>query len=142
MLDYGRGIWPRHSKWNWGMASGKQGDDIIGLNFGGQWTDNTGSTENAVILNGIITKIGEDVEFIYDSNDYMKPWRIESKITDQVSLTFHPYFERTAISNALIVKSNVHQMVGHYDGKIKLANGNVLHVDGLHGCIEDHKAKW
>src|SRR5690625_2779334 len=59
VLDYGRGVWPRESRWNWGMASGNHGSDVIGLNIGGQWTDNTGSTENAIIINGTLYKISE-----------------------------------------------------------------------------------
>ncbi len=139
VLDYGRGVWPRKSTWNWGMASGRQGQDVIGLNFGGQWTDHTGSTENAVILNGNITKISEDVTFIYNSNDYMKPWGIQS---DSVRLTFKPFSERTAKSNVLVVKSEVHQVVGHYYGEVSLNNDETLVVDGLLGCIEEHNAKW
>ena len=41
-LDFGRGIWPRNCRWNWGSASGNQNGRIIGLNLGGQWTDGTG----------------------------------------------------------------------------------------------------
>jgi len=141
VLDYGRGVWPRESSWNWGMASGNQNNDVIGLNFGGKWTDHTGSTENAVFINGDITKISEDVEFIYDKADYMKPWKIQSASKD-VQLEFIPFFERTAISDVVLVKSEVHQMVGHYYGKIKLSHEKTLHIDGLLGCIEDHFAKW
>lgn len=139
VLDFGRGIWPRKSKWNWGMASGRQGNDVIGLNFGGKWTDQTGSTENAVIQNGSITKISEDVDFIYNTKDFMQLWSIES---NQVRLTFEPFFERRAVSNALAVKSEVHQMVGHYYGEITLRNDETLVVDKLLGCIEDHSATW
>jgi len=141
VLDYGRGIWPRKSTWNWGMASGNQKDDVIGLNFGGKWTDNTGSTENAVILNGEIFKISEDVQFIFDSNNYMKDWQITSE-SGNIELSFTPFFERIATSNIIIVKSEVHQMVGHYHGKIKLNNDKVIFIDHLLGCIEDHFAKW
>lgn len=141
VLDYGRGVWPRESRWNWGMASGNQNNDIIGLNIGGQWTDQTGSTENAVFKNGAITKISEDLQFIYDRENYMKPWEIKSASGD-LSLTFKPFFERIAASNVLIVQSEVHQMVGHYYGKIKLDDGETLEIDGLLGCIEDHHAKW
>lgn len=141
VLDYGRGVWPRESTWNWGMASGNQGVDIIGLNLGGQWTDETGSTENAVIVNGELTKISEDLQFIFEPDDYMKPWQVLSD-SGKVTLTFKPFYERIAASNVLIVKSEVHQMVGHYEGEIKLNNGETLVIDGLLGCIEDHHAKW
>ncbi|SHF83368.1 DUF2804 domain-containing protein [Ornithinibacillus halophilus] len=142
VLDYGRGVWPRKSTWNWGMASGKQHEDVIGLNFGGQWTDNTGSNENAFFVNGSITKINEDVEFIYDRNDFMKPWKIESTETDDVRLTFHPFFERKAASNAVVVKSDVHQMVGHYEGYVRMQNGEKVEINQLLGCIEEHIAVW
>src|SRR5690625_4798715 len=141
VLDYGRGIWPRKSTWNWGMASGNQGNDVIGLNFGGKWTDNTRSTENAIILNGDIFKISEDVQFIFDANNYMNDWQIISKSAN-IQLTFTPFFERIARSNILIVTSEVHQMVGHYNGKVKLANGKQIIINNLLGCIEDHVAKW
>lgn len=141
VLDYGRGVWPRESTWNWGMASGKQADNIIGLNFGGQWTDHTGSNENAVILNGKLTKLNEDVTFLYNNENYMMPWRIHTD-SDRVRLTFTPFFVRKACSNVFIVKSNVHQMVGYYNGEIKLDDEETLIIDGLLGCIEEHMAKW
>lgn len=141
VLDYGRGVWPRKSTWNWGMASGNQNNDIVGLNFGGQWTDRTGSTENAVFLNGSITKISEDVNFIYDSEDFMKPWEIKSH-SGKVALTFKPFYERIAASNVLLIQSEVHQMVGHYYGEIELDNNETLVIDRLLGCIEEHLAVW
>lgn len=141
VLDYGRGIWPRKSTWNWGMASGRQGDDVLGINFGGKWTDNTGSTENAVILNGKIYKISEDVTFVFDAKDYMKEWQIISQSGD-VALTFTPFFERIAHSNLWLIESEVHQMVGHYHGQIKLPDGPMIKLENFLGCIEDHFAKW
>src|SRR5690625_3327548 len=141
VLDYGRGIWPRKSTWNWGMASGNLQDDVIGLNFGGKWTDNTGSTENAVILNGEIFKISEDVQFVFDKHDYMKDWEVVSE-SGNVQLTFTPIFERIAKTNVVIIHSEVHQMVGHYHGKIVLSDGREIVIDSLLGCIEDHYAKW
>jgi Domain of unknown function (DUF2804), N-terminal len=33
-LDFGRGRWPRGIDWNWGFASGRCGDAVVGFNFG------------------------------------------------------------------------------------------------------------
>lgn len=142
ILDYGRGVWPRKSVWNWGMASGRQGEMIIGLNFGGKWTDGTGSNENALLLNGHLIKINEDVNFIYDRNDFMKPWTIRSLVTNQIDLQFTPFFERVAQTNAFIITSEVHQMVGHYNGVIELPDGRSIEIRQMLGCIEEHRAKW
>jgi hypothetical protein len=33
-LDFGRGVWPRRCVWNWGAASGRQAEHVVGLNLG------------------------------------------------------------------------------------------------------------
>lgn len=142
VLDYGRGDWPRNITWNWGMASGWQGEDAIGLNFGGKWTDGTGVTENGIILNGKLFKIQEPVDFIYDRKNWMNPWRIKSMVTDNVDITFTPTHHRIAASNVVLVKSEVHQMVGHYSGKVILDDGKEIVIEKLRGTIEEHIAKW
>jgi Protein of unknown function (DUF2804) len=142
VLDFGRGIWPRNAFWNWGMASQRIRDKRVGLNFGGKWTDGTGMTENAVFVNGEMTKIHEDVLFNYDRSNFMKPWYITTKFSNQVMLTFQPFFERVALTDAKLVTSEVHQMVGYYNGQIKLEDGTTLTIQQMLGCIEEHVAKW
>jgi hypothetical protein len=88
-LDYGRGIWPRDCRWNWGSASGRQNGRTIGLNLGGQWTDGTGSTENGVCVDGRLYKISSDLAWAYSSSDFMQPWRIQDP-AGALDLTFSP----------------------------------------------------
>ncbi|MFC7365332.1 MULTISPECIES: DUF2804 domain-containing protein [Bhargavaea] len=143
VLDFGRGVWPRKATWNWAMASQRYGRRRIGLNFGGQWTDGTGMTENAIFIDGKMYKISEDVLFDYDPQDYMKTWNIRTKFTDSVDLTFTPFFERTAATDAKLVKSDVHQMVGYFRGRIRLPDAGInLHLVKLLGCSEEHRATW
>jgi len=142
VLDYGRGVWPREAHWNWAMASQRVGKHRIGLNFGGKWTDGTGMTENAVFVDGQMTKIHEDVIFTYDETDFMKPWRIRSKFTGDVDLTFTPFFKREAKTNVKLVSSSVNQMVGYFSGFVFLENGSRLSITQMLGCVEEHKAKW
>ncbi|KOS66452.1 hypothetical protein AEA09_17040 [Lysinibacillus contaminans] len=142
VLDYGRGVWPRQATWNWGMASQRVRGRRIGLNLGGKWTDGTGMTENAVFVDGKMTKIHEDVLIEYDREDFMQPWYVKSKFSNQVELKFSPFFERVATSNAKLIKSEVHQMFGYYDGKVLLDNGETLVIQQMLGSIEEHIAKW
>lgn len=86
--------------------------------FGGRWTDGTGMTENGLVVDGVTTKIGDDLRFEYDDTDFMRPWRIRTATSDQVDLQFVPFFERVAATNALIVRSVVHQMIGHFHGQV------------------------
>jgi hypothetical protein len=141
-LDFGRGIWPRDCAWNWGSASGRQnGNRRIGLNLGGQWTDGTDHTENGICVDGRLTKISETLHWAYDKSDFNKPWRITAP-SGAVDLTFTPFMERVAASDLWLVKSEVHQMFGHYDGTITTADGETLTIHKLLGWAEDHVAKW
>lgn len=142
VLDYGRGVWPREAMWNWAMASQRVGKHRIGLNFGGKWTDGTGMTENAVFVDGHMTKIHEDVIFTYDENDFMKPWRIRSKFTNDVNLTFTPFFKRESKTSVKLVTSSVYQMVGYFSGGVILDDGSRLAITQMLGSAEEHKAKW
>lgn len=142
VLDYGRGVWPRDSKWNWAMASQRLGGRRIGLNFGGIWTDGTGMTENAVFIDGVMTKIHEDVLFSYDSNDFMIPWKIHTKFSNIVDMTFTPFYKRVSMTDVKLVRTEVHQVVGYFDGSVKLPNQSVLRVRQMLGCSAEHIAKW
>lgn len=142
VLDYGRGIWPRQAEWNWAMASQRQGGRRIGLNFGGKWTDGTGMTENAVFIDGRMIKIHEDVLFTYDITNYKMPWKIRTKFSDAIDLTFTPFFERVARTDMKLIRSEVHQLVGYFNGLIQLEDGTHLYIRQMLGCAEEHMAKW
>lgn len=142
VLDYGRGIWPREAEWNWAMASQRLRNRRIGLNFGGQWTDGTGMTENAVFIDGAMTKIHEDVIFSYDRKNFAAPWTIRTKFSNTVDLTFRPFFTRVAKTDMKLVQSEVHQLVGYFDGRIILPDHSILQIRQMLGCSEEHRAKW
>ncbi|MDP6979958.1 MAG: DUF2804 domain-containing protein [Myxococcota bacterium] len=141
-LDYGRGVWPYRCAWNWGAASGREGDRTVGLNLGGKWTDGTGATENALCIDGDLTKVDEDLVWEYDTRDWMKPWKIRTPDAQAIDLEFTPMLERVATTNALIVRSEVHQMFGHYQGVVRDATGQAVEVEHLVGWAEDHRAAW
>lgn len=141
-LDFGRGIWPRVVSWNWGTASGMVNGRRLGLNLGARWTDGTGMTENALYVDGTLSKISEDVAYDYDLKDMMRPWKIKSCTTDCIDLVFTPIYERIAATNLGLVKSDMHQMIGHFAGYIRTADGERIDIDKLQGCAEEHNTKW
>jgi hypothetical protein len=140
-LDFGRGIWPYHTTWNWGACSTRQQGHTIGLNLGGQWTDGTGMTENGLVVDGRLHKIGDRLCFEHTS-DLMQPWTVRSLDSDRVALTFAPMFERVARSNVLLVASEVHQMLGHFTGRISNDEGTPLTLEPAFGWVEEHSARW
>lgn len=141
-LDFGRGIWPYSSFWNWASASGTSEGRTIGLNLGGGWTDGTGMTENALCVDGRLTKLSEDVLFGYDPSDFARPWTIRTALSGRVDLVFRPFYERVAKSDFLVVRSEVHQLIGRYEGRITPDGGQAVSVDGLVGWAEEHRARW
>jgi len=141
-LDYGRGVWPEHMMWNWGAASGVQGERTVGLNLGGQWTDGTGMTENGICVDGRLTKIGEDLTFEYDAGDRMKRWRIHTNGTDRIDVAFEPEFERISESGTAERYMNVHQMLGTYSGQVTPEDGVPIELRDLFGWVEDQEARW
>lgn len=141
-LDFGRGIWPYKVGWNWANASGVSDGRHMGLNLGARWTDGTGMTENGFVLDGKLTKLSEDVLFEYDRKNLMKPWHLRTAVSDRVDLVFNPFYERIARTNLILIKSEVHQMVGHFSGVIRTDDGDIIKVDNLPGCSEDHLGKW
>jgi len=140
-LDWGRGVWEYQSYWNWASTSGFLPDgQTIGLNLGQGFGDLSKATENAVILNGRIHKLGA-VRFDYKSGDYMQPWRFTDD-EDRLDLTFIPFKDRTARTNLGIIFSEVHQMFGRYNGRVTLDDGTPLEIRDLIGFAEEHHARW
>jgi hypothetical protein len=140
-LDWGRGVWEYKSYWNWASASGFLADgQTIGLNFGRGFGDLSRASENAVILNGRVHKLG-DVRFDYQSGNYLQPWCFSDE-EGRLDLTFTPFKERTARTNLGLIFSEVHQLFGLYKGRVILDDGSPLEIRDLLGFAEEHHARW
>lgn len=142
-LDLGRGIWPYQSFWNWSSFSTRLPDGrTVGSNLGAGWTDGTGMNENGLCVDGRLTKISEDVKFDYDRENFLAPWHLHTTVTDRVDLVFTPFYERHAKTDALLVRSEVHQMIGHFKGTLKPDEGGPIYIEDAVGWAEDHHACW
>ncbi|MBN1657458.1 MAG: DUF2804 domain-containing protein [Anaerolineae bacterium] len=140
-LDWGRGVWEYRSFWVWASASGFLPDGrTLGLNLGFGFGDTSAATENAVIIDGRVHKLGE-VRLNYDPADFMRPWRMESP-DGRLDLEFVPFYDRTAQTNLVVITSEVHQMFGRYQGRVKADDGKEIAVTGLVGFAEEHHARW
>jgi hypothetical protein len=140
--DYGRGVWKNRTAWNWGASSSVLPDGrLLGFNLGGTWTDGTGMTENGICLDGRLSKIGEDLAFVYDEANFMKPWGIRCK-SRRIDLRFVPFHERVSKAKAGVLFSEVHQLFGHYTGAVVPDSGEKIAVTQAFGWIEEHKARW
>jgi len=141
-LDFGRGIWRYSSFWNWAFCHGAQDGRSVGLNLGAGWTDGTGMNENALCIDGRLSKISEDVSFNYDPSDLMEPWTIKTKSSKRIDILFTPFYERLGRTNILILKSELHQLFGRFSGTVITDSGETIKLENLIGAAEEHRARW
>jgi hypothetical protein len=141
-VDFGRGLWPYRTEWNWASASGTAGGRTIGLQLGGRWTDGTGATENALCVDGRLTKISESVRFEWDRGDWRRPWRIAAEGSSRVELRFVPEVLHRLRVPLLLASVRLHVCFGRFSGSVIPEDGRAVVVDGLHGWAEEMRARW
>jgi hypothetical protein len=141
-LDLGRGIWKYRSYWNWSSFSTQVGGVSLGVNLGAGWTEAGGVTENSLLINGRVEKLSEDVHFDYDPQHFMMPWRLKTTFSDQVDLTFTPFYERVAKTDLVVLRSEAHQMIGKFSGTVRSVDGRSFAITDVVGWAEEHNARW
>lgn len=145
-LDFGRGKWPYRTKWNWGAGAGTvgrpDGKIAVGVQLGGKWTDGTGMTENALSVDGRLSKLSEELVWTYDTTDWLKPWTIRTPVSDRVSLTFTPIHDKRSRLSLGIASSSVDQCFGTYTGTIVPDDGRRIEIDGIFGWAEEATWRW
>lgn len=138
-VDSGRGKWPMRVLWNWASGSGVTGGHEIGIQLGAKWTDGTPSTENALRVDGRIEKLSHDVEWTYDTSDFLKPWTFRGP---QVDLTFTPVHNRHSLAKKYFFMSREDQAFGWWSGEIRLSSGEAFAVDRIFGWAEEVQRRW
>lgn len=137
VLDHGRGKWPYAITWNW--AAGAEPGTGRAIQLGGRWTDGTGSTENAVFVDGVLHKISEDLAWSYDTSDPHRPWRISGQ---RVEATLTPFHVRRSRTNLLVLSGDTHQAFGTWSGWALADDGTKVSLDGLTGWAEEARQRW
>lgn len=135
VLDHGRGRWPYNAAWNWGAASGTTTDGrSLGIQVGGRWTDGTGSTENGVVVAGVLHKISVPVTWEYDLRHPLQPWHIHGGGLDAV---FTPFYNKKSAMNLGIVASRTDQCFGVWSGTF-----DDVAFENVEGFAEDVHNRW
>ncbi|MCZ7537113.1 MAG: DUF2804 domain-containing protein [Acidimicrobiia bacterium] len=142
VLDVGRGRWPYSTRWNWGGGAGRStAGAVVGVQFGAKWTEGTGFTENGVIIDGRVTKIGQELTWEYDWDRPLEPWRVHHP-DGSLDLTLAARHDRHSRTNALVLSSEVHQVFGTWKGHVTDDAGTVREVEALQGFAEESRSRW
>jgi len=139
--DFGRGVWPYRSCWNWAVCSGEQRGELIGVNLGDRWTTGTGVNENGICHRGRLHKIMEDLEWRYDPADWMQPWRVRSVVSDAIDLTLTPFFAHTTGFNLGLLATGGTCAFGRWGGVVRF-EGRELEIRDQIGWAEDFAHRW
>ncbi|MDF1488101.1 DUF2804 family protein [Tessaracoccus caeni] len=138
-LDHGRGRWRYSMHWNWGAGSGVVDGRVLGIQLGGKWTDGTGSVENALVVDGRLSKISEELVWDYDPENWLAPWTVRGSTVD---LVFTPFHLKRSATDLKVFSSHTHQCFGHWSGVVDDENGTPVRVEGLTGWAEDVRNRW
>lgn len=138
-LDWGRGVWTYSNTWYWGSASGMVGDDLFGFNIGYGFGDTSGASENMLFFNNKAHKL-DQVKF-HIPDDYLKPWKFTSS-DNRFEMDFVPILDRSDVTNALVIKSDQHQVFGRFTGTAILDDGRKIHLKDFIGFAEKVMNRW
>lgn len=138
-LDWGRGVWTYSNTWYWGSASGMVGDDLFGFNIGYGFGDTSGASENMLFFNNKAHKL-DQVKF-HIPDDYLEPWKFTSS-DNRFEMDFVPILDRSDVTNALIIKSDQHQVFGRFTGTAILDDGRKIHLKDFIGFAEKVMNRW
>ena len=141
VLDVGRGRWPSAITWNWGGGAGRVGDHVVGLQIGAKWTQGSGFTENGIIVDGRLSKIGNELEWEYDWDGPMHPWRVVDP-GGQLDIVLTPRFDKHSKVDGRKGVSETHQVFGTWTGRVRTDDGFEVDFDDLQGFAEEARQHW
>ena len=144
VLDWGRGVWTYHNTWYWGSASGLLDGVPFGWNIGYGFGNTAAASENALFYDGTLHKLSRVTFEIPQKDgkfDYLAPWKFTSD-DNRFYMDFTPVLDRSACMNVGVLKSDQHQVFGHFTGRVTLDDGTVLPVRNFFGFAERVESKW
>lgn len=143
VLDVGRGRWPYSTRWNWGGGAGRvgPGGPVVGIQIGGKWTEGTGVTENGYLLDGVLTKLGDELTWEYSWDDPTQPWRVRDPV-GRLELELTPRFDKHTKVDALVLRTETHQVFGTWSGHVLDPAGDPVRFDGIAGFAEESRSRW
>lgn len=144
VLDWGRGVWTYKNTWYWSSASSEFDGHRLGWNLGYGFGDTSSASENVLYIDGKPHKLGRVVFDIplskSGADDFMKDWLFRFP-DDTFELRFHPIYDRHSDANALLIRSNQHQVFGTFSGSYLTQEGAFSFSD-VPGFAEKVFNKW
>lgn len=139
-LDWGRGRWSRENTWYWSALNGYDGDIAWGINLGYGFSDRSPASENGIIYDNVVHKLGE-VVFEYPEDYTSKPWILKDD-EGRLYLEMKPVVNRHELDNYVLIVSNQNQVFGLFSGYFILDDGKKVEIKDSYGFAEKVYNKW
>jgi len=143
-LDWGRGVWTYKNTWYWGSLSTRAHGVPFGFNIGYGFGDTSAASENVIFYDGKAHKFN-NIDFGIPqkdgTDDFLGVWHFKSD-DGRLDMTFTPLFDRASDTNAVIIRSNQHQVFGSYSGTAILDDGRRIEFKNKIGFAEKVYNKW
>lgn len=145
LLDWGRGVWTYKNTWYWGALCTRVNGHEIGFNIGYGFGDTSHASENAAFYDGVMHKL-DDVCFNIPKDKkgkdaFLEDWTFTSS-DGRFEMKFKPIIDRAADTNALVIRSNQHQVFGLFSGYFILDDGRKVEIENEIGFAEKVFNKW
>lgn len=92
-------------------------------------------------MDGRLHKIGRELIWTYDWDHPMEPWRVRDP-GGALDLTLTPRFDKHSATNALLLRTEVHQMFGTWSGTAVSEDGRELRITDAQGFAEESRSRW
>ena len=113
----------------------------VGIQIGAKWTEGTGFTENGLIVDGRLSKIGNELEWVYDWDNPMTPWRVTDP-GGQLDLVLTPRYDKHSKTQGNKRGAETHQVFGTWSGTVTTDDGLRLRFDRIQGFAEEARQNW
>ena len=86
-------------------------------------------------------RFGAELDWSYDWDHPLRPWRVRHP-DGSLELTLEPRYDKHTTVNALVLRTEVHQVFGRWSGTVTDDDGAVHRLDGIQGFAEESRSRW
>ncbi|MFO0946485.1 MAG: DUF2804 domain-containing protein [Planctomycetota bacterium] len=168
IFDWGRGIWPRDSSWYWGQGAGIANGKRMGFNLGHGYGDDAKGTCNAILVDGVLHKLGhvrweesssadanqdhqntkpkpasEAPQLAGENGDAqdLNPWHVYSD-DGRMDLVFRPIYRQHVKQNLGVAAAELNKIHGTFTGTLVTVDGTKIPIQDFVGFLEHMTQRW
>lgn len=150
IFDWGRGIWPRDSSWYWGQGAGMTDGKRVGFNLGHGYGDDARGTCNAILVDGVIHKLGHVAwdepptsakNPRNDATSSAAAWHVHGD-DGRIDLMFQPTYTQHVKQNLGVAAAELNKIHGTFSGILVTDDGTKIDIKDFVGFLEHMTQRW